>query len=70
MVTEETLASYSLDELFQLLKIKLAMFDQLEAIRADRKTLETARIELDLIEYVVDERKKITPIVELSPRPT
>ena len=58
MVTEESLASYSLDELFQLLKIKLALFDQLEAIHADRKTLEAARIELDLIEYVVDERKK------------
>jgi hypothetical protein len=64
MVTEESLASYSLDELYLLLKLKLSMFDQLESIRADRKTLASARIELDLIEYVIDERKKNTPIVE------
>ena len=56
MLTEEALASYSQDELFQLLKVKLEIFELLKLPDADIKQREIARIELDLIEYVIEKR--------------
>lgn len=56
MFTEESLADYSLDELFQLLKVKLEIFELLKLPHADIKQREIARIELDLIEYVIEKR--------------
>ncbi|HKO82947.1 MAG TPA: hypothetical protein VJU78_21215 [Chitinophagaceae bacterium] len=68
MLTEEILASYSMDELIQLLRVKLAAFEQLES--GSLKEREIARIELDLIEFVIDERKKLPQQLNLIPRPT
>ena len=62
MLTEEILVSYEFDELVQLLAVKLEKFEEIQQNNADHKTIEVARIELDLIEYVIDERSaKLKP---------
>lgn len=56
MLTEENLSAFTLNQLTLLLQGRLEKFEQLQQEHVDRKTCELARIELDLIEYVLNLR--------------